>query len=378
MNPGLKFMTIGTSEKVTLGADLGITIGINTKLSLANTVSLTAGMSNTVGIGQDINFKGGPKLQWNNSNSYTIDDGTAFSYSKDKDEKTTNFYQISSGVNTVAAAAELDALEALRASLKKSLKIVSTVNIATGVALGATMLGVNKGDGSQNVLEDGKADHIKWSAPIAAAAAIGVSTLTSAILFKKVFSGMEAVMEKIKALARRSTIRLDNNGIEQTTAFSNSVSIIKMGDKGITFDSVPVIPVAGHSSNMILPADGKIELEGGSSTMIKSPKKVLVGQISAAGVVATGLAAEPEKVVLKNTAETTVTLTSKSAKISSPEISVLAGAIGFSADANNAKMACGAGEVIAKNTSLSLSVMGNSLNITSGSVKINGAMIKLG
>ena len=112
--------------------------------------------------------------------------------------------------------------------------------------------------------------------------------------------------------------------------------------------------------------------------MIKSPKKVLVGQISAAGVVATGLAAEPEKVVLKNTAETTVTLTSKSAKISSPEISVLAGAIGFSADANNAKMACGAGEVIAKNTSLSLSVMGNSLNITSGSVKINGAMIKLG
>ena len=370
-------MTLGCSEKMTVGADLGVTIGQSSKVSVANTVSLTAGITNTVSLGADLNFRLGPKIQWNVSDTYTIDDGKTLSVSDSKNEQTMSSYQISSGMDPVVGAAQKKVVDALKLGVKISVGTVSAVNLALASALGASMVATSGGDGNQNVLDntDTRNRTANWVAPVGE---ISGSTIVTAATLYTLSRIMKKLAETIKALPRVSTLKMDANGIKQKTNFSNSGSVISMFDKGISFSSVAAIPVVGHSSNLFLPADGKIELEGGSSTTVKSPKKVLVGQVGDTGLT-TGLSAKPAAVVLQNTEETTVTLKPKRADIVSPAITVVRDRThGFGANANATNMQFGESAVFAKSDSLVLRYPGTSMVLNAQGAKIGGARIQLG
>lgn len=373
IKPGLRFMTLGCSEKMTVGADLGVTIGQSSKVSVANAVSLTAGITNTVSLGADLNYRLGPKIQWNVSDTYTIDGGKNLSVSDSKNEQTMLSYEISSGVSPLVGLAQKQAIDALKRGVKISVGTVSAVNLALASALGASMVATSGGDGNQNVLDntDTRNRTANWVAPVGE---IAGSTIVTAATLYTLSRIMKKLAETIKALPRVSTLKMDVQGITQKTSFLATTSSLVLREDGVHVKSEG----GANESSLSLLANGKVEVNGKESTTIKSPKSVLVGQVGTTGVT-TGLSADPDTVLLKNTDGAKVTLKSARVDIESSTVTLRSDQQhGFVINATLAQMRFGNSAVVAKDESLALKYSGTSMTLDASGAKIGGARIQLG
>ena len=134
---------------------------------------------------------------------------------------------------------------------------------------------------------------------------------------------------------------------------------------------------AGDLASLVVQADGNTVLNGNLSATVSSPADVKVGQV-AAGVLTSGLSATPADVVLKNTDASTISLMPATAKITAPEVSLLAGENGVTASPVEVIMACGPSGVNASPAELMLSCGATMMRLSAAGLQANGPLIQIG
>ena len=187
-------------------------------------------------------------------------------------------------------------------------------------------------------------------------------------------------MTAYKQLPAVSTVTLTATGIKQQTNFTATGGMINMAATGVSVKSGPgTVGLTGNGELawLNLLANGNTILNGAVSTTVSSPADVKAGQV-AAGVFTSGLSATPADVVLKNTDASKMSLMPASAKISSAEVSMLAGQNGFTADPVETIMSSGSTGITASPMELQLSCGPSLMRLSPTGLQANGPLIQIG
>lgn len=376
---GLQFLSAGSVESMYVGSTYELKLGSVNEIMVGSEAKINAAVSNTLSLEAELAYKYGCGVEWSNIGGYKIEQGEAFEL-KDKSSQFATQEIKFQAVRTLPAIGPGVPLDAIKSTIKKALLAVAVVNVAIGVAEGVS-LGLNTLGETENRPNEEGVEQDGWKAGSVGLASSAVSVIGSLTAYAVLKHAIEGLMEAYKLLPAVSTVTLSATGIKQQTDFTATGSEISMAATGVTVKSGPgtVGSVGtGELASLEVQALGNAILNGNLSATVSSPAEVKVGQMLA-GAVSSGLSATALDVSLKNTDTSKLSLTTGTAKITSPDVSMLAGVNGFSANPAETKMAWGTCQMVADGMGVMISSgPAASLAIMSSIAIIDVPLIKIG
>lgn len=375
---GLQFLSAGSVESLYVGSTYELKLGSTNEIMVGTEAKINAAISNSVSLEAEMAYKAGCSVEWSNVGGYKIEQGEVFELKEESSQFATKElkFQAARTLPTVGPAVPLDEI---RNWIKRVLVTVAAVNVAIGAAEGA-MLGTNGLGETENRPNEEGVEQDGWKAGGMGLYLSGVSAVASMLGYAAIKTCVEDLMKVYKALPAVSTVTLGEEGIKQQANFTTFGSLLDMSVTGVAIKSGPgtvAMTGAGELSSLSLGVDGVAVFDGEMEAAIKSPVAVRVGQVSDVGTTS-GLTATKALVELNNGEASSLGLTAASAKLGAPEVSVLAGVNGFSANAAEAKLTCGVNSVMADDMGVLLSAGAGSLALYSSFVALDGPLIKLG
>ena len=376
---GLQFLSAGSVESMYVGSTYELKLGSVNEIMVGSEAKINAAVSNTLSLEAELAYKYGCGVEWSNIGGYKIEQGEAFEL-KDKSSQFATQELKFQAVRTLPAIGPGVPLDAIKATIKKALLAVAAVNVAIGVAEGVS-LGLNTLGETENRPNEEGVEQDGWKAGSVGLASSAVSVIGSLTAYAVLKHAIEGLMEAYKLLPAVSTVTLSATGIKQEANFTATGSLIDMAATGVSVKSGPgtVGSVGtGELASLEVQALGNAILNGNLSATVSSPAEVKVGQV-AAGVLTSGLSATALDVSLKNSEASKLSLTTASAKITSADVSMMAGVNGFSANPGETKMAWGTCQMVADAMGVMMSSgPAASLAIMSSIAIIDVPLIKIG
>ena len=376
MSDGLKFLTLGGCEEVIVGNDYAATIGMTSYTYIGSETSINVGLENTIKLGGEFAYAYGSKCEWTNVGGYSLEEGEVFKLGDTVAKQAGTSLTFSAGYGPTALV-EATTLAALKTSLKAAVTTMTAVNVALGVAASAVLVGMSEGEETQE----------GWEPAVVSASAAAINAAVTTALYVALKKSMQALLHTYEHLAKVSTMSMDATGIKQLAGFTaTGSSMILCADgaslnAGLAGVATVINPLTGEGatdpvSSLKLLATGEANLNGDLSATITGAS-VKVGQVPL-GNVASGLSSKVGEVVLTADPASNVTLTPLNAKIVSPDISILAGENGLTANPIEVIMACGPSGVNASPAEILLSSGATMMRLTAAGLEANGPLIQLG
>ena len=361
---GLQFLSAGSVESLYVGSTYELKLGSVNEIMVGSEAKINAAVSNEFSLEAEMAFKAGCGVEWSNVGGYKIEQGEKFELKEESSQFATRELKFQAA-RTLPAQGPGVPLDAIKSTIKKALLALAAVNVAIGVAEGVS-LGLNTLGETENRPNEEGVEQDGWKAGSVGLASSAVSVIGSLTAYALLKHSIEGLMEAYKLLPAISTVTLTETGIKQQTNFTATGSLIDMAATG-----------AGDLASLVVQADGNTVLNGNLSATVSSPADVKVGQV-AAGVLTSGLSATPADVVLKNTDASTISLMPATAKITAPEVSLLAGENGVTASPVEVIMACGPSGVNASPAELMLSCGATMMRLSAAGLQANGPLIQIG
>ena len=350
---GLQFLSAGSVESMFVGSTYELKVGSVNEIMVGSEAKINAAVSNSLSLEAELAYKYGGGVEWNNVGGYKIEDGEVFEFKEESEQFATKEIKLQAA-RTLSAQVPGVPLDGIKATIKKALLAIAAVNVAIGSVeaglLASNTLGESE-QGGEGVEQNG------WKAGSAGVISSAVSAGASLAAYQLVKHAIEALMTAYKQLPAVSTVTLTATGIKQQTNFTATGGMINMAATGVSVKSGPgTVGLTGNGelACLNLLANGNTILNGAVSTTVSSPADVKAGQV-AAGVFTSGLSSTPAEVILKNTDASKMSLMPASAKITSAEVSMLAGVNGFSANPGETKMVWGTSKMVADVAAVTMS-----------------------
>ena len=375
---GLQFLSAGSVESLYVGSTYELKLGSVNEIMVGSEAKINAAVSNEFSLEAEMAFKAGCGVEWSNLGGYKIEQGEKFELKEESSQFATKELKFQAARTLPAVGAGVP-LDAIKSTIKKALLAVAAVNVAIGVAEGVS-LGLNTLGETENRPNEEGVEQDGWKAGSVGLASSAVSVIASLTAYALLKHSIEGLMEAYKLLPAISTVTLTETGIKQQTNFTATGSLIDMAATGVSIKSglgTVGVTGAGDLASLVVQADGNTVLNGNLSATVSSPADVKVGQV-AAGVLTSGLSATPADVVLKNTDASTISLMPATAKITAPEVSLLAGENGVTASPVEVIMACGPSGVNASPAELMLSCGATMMRLSAAGLQANGPLIQIG
>lgn len=376
---GLQFLSAGSVESLYVGSTYELKLGSVNEIMVGSEAKINAAVSNEFSLEAEMAFKAGCGVEWSNLGGYKIEQGEKFELKEESSQFATKELKFQAARTLPAVGAGVP-LDAIKSTIKKALLAVAAVNVAIGVAEGVS-LGLNTLGETENRPNEEGVEQDGWKAGSVGLASSAVSVIGSLTAYALLKHAIEGLMEAYKLLPAISTVTLKDSGIKLQTNFTATGSLIDMAATGVSIKSGPgTVGLAGTGelASLEVQALGNAVLNGNLSATVSSPAEVKVGQMLA-GAVSSGLSATALDVSLKNTDTSKLSLTTGTAKITSPDVSMLAGVNGFSANPAETKMAWGTCQMVADGMGVMISSgPAASLAIMSSIAIIDVPLIKIG
>lgn len=375
---GLQFLSAGSVESLYVGSTYELKLGSVNEIMVGSEAKINAAVSNEFSLEAEMAFKAGCGVEWSNVGGYKIEQGEKFELKEESSQFATRELKFQAA-RTLPAQGPGVPLDAIKSTIKKALLALAAVNVAIGVAEGVS-LGLNTLGETENRPNEEGVEQDGWKAGSVGLASSAVSVIGSLTAYALLKHSIEGLMEAYKLLPAISTVTLTETGIKQQTNFTATGSLIDMAATGVSIKSglgTVGVTGAGDLASLVVQADGNTVLNGNLSATVSSPADVKVGQV-AAGVLTSGLSATPADVVLKNTDASTISLMPATAKITAPEVSLLAGENGVTASPVEVVMACGPSGVNASPAELMLSCGATMMRLSAAGLQANGPLIQIG
>ena len=376
---GLQFLSAGSVESLYVGSTYELKLGSVNEIMVGSEAKINAAVSNEFSLEAEMAFKAGCGVEWSNLGGYKIEQGEKFELKVESSQFATKELKFQAARTLPAVGAGVP-LDAIKSTIKKALLAVAAVNVAIGVAEGVS-LGLNTLGETENRPNEEGVEQDGWKAGSVGLASSAVSVIGSLTAYALLKHAIEGLMEAYKLLPAISTVTLKDSGIKLQTNFTATGSLIDMAATGVSIKSGPgTVGLAGTGelASLEVQALGNAVLNGNLSATVSSPAEVKVGQMLA-GAVSSGLSATALDVSLKNTDTSKLSLTTGTAKITSPDVSMLAGVNGFSANPAETKMAWGTCQMVADGMGVMISSgPAASLAIMSSIAIIDVPLIKIG
>ena len=373
---GLQFLSAGSVESMFVGSTYELKVGSVNEIMVGSEAKINAAVSNSLSLEAELAYKYGGGVEWSNVGGYKIEDGEVFEFKEESEQFATKEIKLQAA-RTLSAQVPGVPLDGIKATIKKALLAIAAVNVAIGSVeaglLASNTLGESE-QGGEGVEQNG------WKAGSAGVISSAVSAGASLAAYQLVKHAIEALMTAYKQLPAVSTVTLTATGIKQQTNFSATGGMINMAATGVSVKSGPgTVGLTGNGelACLNLLANGNTILNGAVSTTVSSPADVKAGQV-AAGVFTSGLSSTPAEVILKNTDASKMSLMPASAKISSAEVSMLAGQNGFTADPVETIMSSGSTGITASPMELQLSCGPSLMRLSPTGLQANGPLIQIG
>ena len=376
---GLQFLSAGSVESLYVGSTYELKLGSVNEIMVGSEAKINAAVSNEFSLEAEMAFKAGCGVEWSNVGGYKIEQGEKFELKEESSQFATRELKFQAA-RTLPAQGPGVPLDAIKSTIKKALLALAAVNVAIGVAEGVS-LGLNTLGETENRPNEEGVEQDGWKAGSVGLASSAVSVIGSLTAYALLKHAIEGLMEAYKLLPAISTVTLKDSGIKLQTNFTATGSLIDMAATGVSIKSGPgTVGLAGTGelASLEVQALGNAVLNGNLSATVSSPAEVKVGQMLA-GAVSSGLSATALDVSLKNTDTSKLSLTTGTAKITSPDVSMLAGVNGFSANPAETKMAWGTCQMVADGMGVMISSgPAASLAIMSSIAIIDVPLIKIG
>ena len=375
---GLQFLSAGSVESLYVGSTYELKLGSVNEIMVGSEAKINAAVSNEFSLEAEMAFKAGCGVEWSNVGGYKIEQGEKFELKEESSQFATRELKFQAA-RTLPAQGPGVPLDAIKSTIKKALLALAAVNVAIGVAEGVS-LGLNTLGETENRPNEEGVEQDGWKAGSVGLASSAVSVIGSLTAYALLKHSIEGLMGAYKLLPAISTVTLTETGIKQQTNFTATGSLIDMAATGVSIKSglgTVGVTGAGDLASLVVQADGNTVLNGNLSATVSSPADVKVGQV-AAGVLTSGLSATPADVVLKNTDASTISLMPATAKITAPEVSLLAGENGVTASPVEVIMACGPSGVNASPAELMLSCGATMMRLSAAGLQANGPLIQIG
>ncbi len=376
---GLQFFSMGSVESMYVGSTYEIKVGSVNEIMVGSEAKINAAVSNTLSLEAELAMKCGRSVEWSNIGGYKIEHGEVFELKDESSQFATNELKFQAARTLPAQGAGVP-LDAIKSTIKKALLAVAAVNVAIATAE-AVALGTNSLGETENRPNEEGVEQDDWEAGSVGLASSAVSAAASLIAYGVLKHAIEGLMEAYKLLPAVSTMTMTATGIKQQTNFTATGNQIDMAATGVTIKSGPgTVGLAGTGelASLEVQALGNAILKGDLSATVSSPADVKVGQV-AANVLTSGLSATSADVVVKNTDASKLSLMPASAKITSADVSMMAGTNGFSANPGATKMTWGVSQVLADGQGLLMSAgPASSMAIFSSVILIDVPLVKMG
>ena len=350
---GLQFLSAGSVESMFVGSTYELKVGSVNEIMVGSEAKINAAVSNTLSLEAELAYKYGGGVEWSNVGGFKIEDGEVFEFKEKTEQFATEEIKLQAA-RTPSADVLGAPLDGIRDTIRNALLAVAAVNVAIGAVeaglLASNTLGKTE-QGGEGVEQKG------WTAGSVGLVSSAVSAGASLAAYQVVKHSIEALMEGYRALTAISTMTLSATGIQQQTNFTATGSLIDMAATGVSVKSglgTVAVNGAGDAASLAVQADGNATLNGKLSATVSSPADVKAGQV-ADGAFTSGLSSTPAEVILKNTDASKMSLMPASAKITSAEVSMLAGANGFSANPGETKMVWGTSKMVADVAAVTMS-----------------------
>ena len=352
---GLQFLSAGSVESMYVGSTYELKLGSVNEIMVGSEAKINVAVSNEFSLAAEMAFKAGRGVEWSNVGGYKIEHGEAFELKEESSQFATQELKFQAA-RTLPAQGPGVPLDAIKSTIKKALLTLAAVNVAIGVAEGVALATNSLGETKNRPNEEG-VEQDGWLAGSVGLGSAAVSTVATLAAYGLLKRSIDGLMEAYKLLPAISTVELSETGIKQQTNFTATGSLIDMAATGVSVKSglgTVGVTGAGDLASLAVQADGNATLNGNLSVTVSSPADVKAGQV-AAGVFTSGLSATPADVVLKNTDASKMSLMPASAKITSADVSMLAGVNGFGANPGETKMVWGTCQMVADGAGVMMS-----------------------